>query len=200
MCSSLILNPKLCEPKQRGVLCRAFSSDSPLRAIPMSWGLPGPLGTWRPLWMGRQSHQCLHVCRSYISVQSHPLPSVGASGPGSVESRLAGRTCMRGNLLWKLSFLMFRLAPALLSKSQQCQTAPCGLGWRLLAQRMYLLKRSYNFLLYCFSPMEWQNFCIRTQSKAPWSLFFCSFFSGLVISMGPVQIPPPFANSLGEQF
>lgn len=50
------------------------------RAVPVSWWLPGPLGTWKILGMGCPSHQCLHTYRTYISIQSHPLPSAGASG------------------------------------------------------------------------------------------------------------------------
>lgn len=34
VCGSLILTPKLCVPMHRGVLCRAFFSDSPLQGCP----------------------------------------------------------------------------------------------------------------------------------------------------------------------
>lgn len=80
---------------------------------------------------------------------------------------------------------MFRLAPALLSKSQQCQTAPCGLGWRLLAQHMYLLKRSYNFLLYCFSPHGMTELLHQDPIQSTLKSVFLPFFQWSRYIYGP---------------
>lgn len=72
---------------------------------------------------------------------------------------------MRGSVPWNLPFLTFRSAPEFLSKSQQWQRAPWGLGWRLLAQQLYLLTWLYYFLLYFFSLWDDGTFASRPNPK-----------------------------------
>lgn len=162
---------------RRGMLCRACYSDSALQGCPCVLVTPWPSGYLEGTGDGLPvSSVSPHLSDLHI----HSEPSSAFSGSqwtqGAAWARSVGRNCMWGNLLWNLTFLMFRSALAFLRKSQQWQRAPCRLGWRLFAQQLYLLTWLYYFLLYFFSWWDDRTFASRPNPKHL-EVYFSALFS-----------------------